>query len=71
MATSHCCKGMMKAVLAEEDRRGEVLDHEFINRYTTGFDEFAEAVREDSWDEIVEQSGIPRSQIEEAAQDLY
>jgi molybdopterin-dependent oxidoreductase alpha subunit len=61
-------QGMSKAVLAEEDRAaGKTLDHEFIGNYTTGFLDFAAAIRNASWDDIVEQSGLPRSQIEEAA----
>jgi molybdopterin-dependent oxidoreductase alpha subunit len=61
-------KGIMKAVLAEEDKRpGQVLDHEFINTYTLGFDEFAGALRTANWSDILEQSGVPREDIEEAA----
>lgn len=61
-------KGVMKAVLAEEDKRpGQVLDHEFINIYTEGFDEFAAALRTANWSDIIEQSGVPRNDIEEAA----
>jgi molybdopterin-dependent oxidoreductase alpha subunit len=61
-------KGIMKAVFEENDRRpGHVFDHEFIERYTSGFDQLAVAIRSVSWEEITEQSGIPRSQIEEAA----
>jgi molybdopterin-dependent oxidoreductase alpha subunit len=61
-------QGMTKAVLADEDHSfGKTLDREFISKYTTGFDEFVAHIRNASWDEIVEQSGIPRSQIEEAA----
>ncbi len=60
-------QGITKAVLAEDDRGAEILNREFIRNYTTGFDEFADAIRSASWDEIVEQSGLPRSQIEEAA----
>jgi molybdopterin-dependent oxidoreductase alpha subunit len=61
-------QGISKAVFEEEERRqGQVLDREFITRYTTGFDEFAAAIKNASWDEIIEQSGISRNQIEEAA----
>jgi molybdopterin-dependent oxidoreductase alpha subunit len=60
-------QGMSKAVLAEEERGAELVDREFISNFTKGFDEFAAAIRNASWDEIVEQSAIPRSQIEEAA----
>ena len=61
-------KGIMKVVLEEEDRRpGQVLDAAFIAEHTSGFDEFAAALRAASWDEIVEQSGIARDLIEKAA----
>jgi len=62
-------QGMIKAVLeAEGHRPGEVLDREFIENYTSGFDTLALAIESVSWDDIVEQSGISRTQIEEAAQ---
>ncbi len=62
-------KGMMKAVLAHEERRpGAVLDQEFIDSYTSGFDDFVAALRTVSWPEIVEQSGVSKEQIEQAAQ---
>ena len=62
-------KGIMKEVLEEERRRpGQVLDHDFIARHTSGFDEFIAAIDLVSWDEILEQSGIDREQIHRAAQ---
>lgn len=61
-------QGITKAVLEEEERRpGQVLDQEFINSYTSGFAEFAAAIKRASWSEIIEQSDISRSQIDEAA----
>ncbi|HEX8491467.1 MAG TPA: FdhF/YdeP family oxidoreductase [Pyrinomonadaceae bacterium] len=61
-------KGIMKEMLEEEARRpGEVLDHQFIREQTEGFEEFARALGDASWDEIVEQSGISREQMREAA----
>ena len=61
-------KGIIKAVFDEEGRRqGQVLDHEFIKTYTEGFEEFAVTIDNVSWDDIVEQCGIPREQIEDAA----
>ena len=61
-------QGIIKAVLEEEERRqGEVLDHEFINSYTSGFLTLSLAIKAASWDEIVKQSGIQRDQIQEAA----
>jgi molybdopterin-dependent oxidoreductase alpha subunit len=61
-------KGIMKAVLAEEEKRpAAVLDYDFIRDYTTGFDAFALALREANWDEIIRQCDVSRTQMEEAA----
>jgi molybdopterin-dependent oxidoreductase alpha subunit len=57
-------KGLSKAVL----ERDGVLDQDFIARHTIGFEEFASALREVSWDDIVEQSGVSKEKIEHAAQ---
>ncbi|HEX8291097.1 MAG TPA: molybdopterin-dependent oxidoreductase, partial [Pyrinomonadaceae bacterium] len=62
-------KGLMKEVLEEERRRpGEVLDRKFIDERAHGFEEFARALAEVGWDELVEQSGVTRGQMKEAAQ---
>jgi molybdopterin-dependent oxidoreductase alpha subunit len=62
-------QGIIKAVFEQEEQRpGQVLDHEFISHFTTGFGELAASIKSASWDEIVEQSGIARTQIAEAAQ---
>lgn len=62
-------KGIMKVMLSEEARRpGEVLDKKFIAEKTNGFESFAAALREVSWDELIEQSGISREQMREAAE---
>jgi len=58
-------KGFSKAVLARGDG---AIDREFIDKYTIGFDDFASALQNVSWAEIVEQSGVSRDQIEAAAQ---
>ena len=61
-------KGIMKEVIDAEDRQpGQVLDHDFIKQYTTGFEEFRQALRQVQLNDIVEQSGITKEQIEEAA----
>lgn len=61
-------KGIMKEMVEEEDRRpGEVLDQEFIREYTLGFESFIEDLKQTNWNEILEQSGISRDQIGEAA----
>ncbi|MGH7884087.1 MAG: FdhF/YdeP family oxidoreductase, partial [Thermodesulfobacteriota bacterium] len=61
-------KGIMKEMLAQEEASpGKVFDKEFINEHTTGFKDFMEDLRKASWDDITEQSGISREQINEAA----
>jgi len=57
---------LLKGIMKEMLEAGHV-DHEFIKNKTAGFEEFAEDLRKTSWDEIVEQSGINRQQIHEAA----
>lgn len=56
-------KGISKAVLAREG----ALDRDFIDNYTNGFESFVSALQGVSWDEIVEQSGVARELIEQAA----
>ena len=61
-------KGLMKEVLdAEERRPGKVLDRAFIEQYTTGFADFKTALATVHVGDILEQSGISKSQIEAAA----
>ena len=61
-------KGIMKDVLAQEEQTpGEVLDRDFITQHTNGFEEFAAALRKAHWGDIIEQSGVPKTRIEEAA----
>ena len=61
-------KGIMKEMLEEEERTGGVIDREFIEEKTSGFDQFAEDIRWTSWDSIVRNSGVPREKIREAAE---
>jgi molybdopterin-dependent oxidoreductase alpha subunit len=65
-------RGITKAVLAaEEKRQGEVLDHDFIRDYTSGFEAFAATARNTNWDDIIEQCDVSKAQIEEAAQIFF
>jgi molybdopterin-dependent oxidoreductase alpha subunit len=61
-------RGIMKEMLAVEDRTpGSVFDRSFIEQYTTGFEPFVTHLRDTSWDDIIEGSGLTRDQIREAA----
>jgi molybdopterin-dependent oxidoreductase alpha subunit len=65
-------KGVMKLVLEAHGEAiasgGEpVLDLEFIERHTHGFEAFADDLRRVSWDDILHVSGLAREQIERIA----
>ena len=64
--------GLCKLVLAAEDdrrsRNQHVLDQDFIDRHTQGFDAFAARLRATEWSDIERESGLPRAALEEAAQ---
>jgi molybdopterin-dependent oxidoreductase alpha subunit len=59
-------KGLMKVMLAEEEKSGGVLDHEFISAHTDGFAELYADLESTSWQEIVDGCGISREEIEVA-----
>lgn len=62
-------EGIMKEMLAAEDLNpGTVFDHDFIKHHTSGYDELIAQLRRVSWEQIVEDSGLTREQIREAAQ---
>ncbi|CUI74826.1 FdhF/YdeP family oxidoreductase [Cognatishimia activa] len=66
-------RGMSKVVLEAEDKaqaegKPAVLDHAFIAEHTHGFDAWCDLVRATSWDQILDQSGLTREDIETAAQ---
>ncbi len=60
-------RGIVKAVLEEEVHDGNILDKEFINDYTSGFEAYRIRVMDTPWQTIVKASGVPKDQIMEAA----
>ncbi len=61
-------RGIMKHLFEAEDRNpGQVVDHEFIKQYTTGFESFEQNIRNTSWEDIETLSGISRELLLEAA----
>ncbi|WP_417822766.1 FdhF/YdeP family oxidoreductase [Thalassospira lucentensis] len=65
-------RGMSKAVFAAEDAaitagHPPVLDHDFLGEHCKGFAEYRATVDATSWDEIEDQSGLSRHDIEQAA----
>ncbi len=61
-------RGIMKHLFEAEDANpGQVVDRSFIAEFTEGFDSFEQNIRNTSWKEIEEISGISRAQLLEAA----
>lgn len=65
--------GLCKHVLARDEalwteQKRHVLDLDFIERHTAGFQQFADKLRSTSWEDIEAASGLPRSALEAAAQ---
>lgn len=65
-------RGMSKAVFAADDAalaagRPSVLDREFLERHTEALAQYRASVELSSWEQIEDQSGLSRAQIEEAA----
>ncbi|MGZ4448288.1 MAG: FdhF/YdeP family oxidoreductase, partial [Nocardioides sp.] len=46
---------------------GGHVDHEFVQQYTYGYDEYAEHLRQLDWDLVLRSTGLTRAEIEEAA----
>jgi molybdopterin-dependent oxidoreductase alpha subunit len=62
-------KGLCKELLEEEARRpGSVVDRAFVARHTDGFEAFAADLAAERWDAIVEESGVSRDLIRQAAE---
>ncbi|MFF3500590.1 FdhF/YdeP family oxidoreductase [Streptomyces sp. NPDC003247] len=50
---------------AEDAAPGTVLDREFIDAHTTGFEDFAAHARTIGWAEVIEATGLTREEIEQ------
>jgi molybdopterin-dependent oxidoreductase alpha subunit len=62
-------KGLCKEILEEDAKyQRQVANHTFIEQKTVGFEAFKQAIATVSWEEIVEESGVSRSQIHEIAE---
>lgn len=62
-------KGVIKRIIelddvAVESMQQRVIDVDFVQTHTLHFAEFAEEVRQESWETILEESGVSRSDIE-------
>ncbi|MGO0792209.1 FdhF/YdeP family oxidoreductase [Herbaspirillum seropedicae] len=67
--------GMAKRILERDDKARQeglprLLDLAFIEAHTSGFEQFADAVRAAPWDELERHAGVSRAELELAA-DTY
>ncbi len=61
-------KGIMKELWrAEQENPGQVFNHEFIQRHTSGYEIFLRDLDATPWDMIVSESGITQEEIESVA----
>ncbi|WP_225632949.1 FdhF/YdeP family oxidoreductase [Streptomyces solaniscabiei] len=64
-------QGLNRLLLEAEDARpGEVLDHDFLQSCTSGFQEFAEHARTVDWQDIVAATGLSREKIDKVRDDV-
>ncbi|MFG0261164.1 MAG: FdhF/YdeP family oxidoreductase [Novipirellula sp. JB048] len=62
-------KGIMKQMLEREEAEpGTVIDWDFVNEYTAGFEDLAAELRRADWDTLVTRSGVSRDAIRQAAE---
>jgi molybdopterin-dependent oxidoreductase alpha subunit len=60
-------RGVAKSVLEAADKDRAVLDREFIEYYTHGFDEYRALVESTPWSDLVQGSGVAESDIRKLA----
>jgi len=65
-------RGMAKFLLqwereAQENNAPAVFDHNFLNEHTDGVLDYLASIDDTSWEEIIQQSGLPLTDIESAA----
>jgi molybdopterin-dependent oxidoreductase alpha subunit len=61
-------RGVAKAVLEAAETDARAIDREFVDRYTVGFDEYAQACTAIPWAELVRQSGVGEATIRKVAE---
>ena len=61
-------RGLNKGILEKAQDNPDVLDRMFIEKYTSGFSEYAAVVAKTSWNQITEGCSITREQIDELVQ---
>ncbi|MYW02252.1 FdhF/YdeP family oxidoreductase [Streptomyces sp. SID3343] len=60
-------RGMAKAVLAQAEHDPGAIDHEFLDRFTHGFEQYRDLCAQTPWADVEAGCGLSRDRIEEAA----
>jgi molybdopterin-dependent oxidoreductase alpha subunit len=60
-------RGVAKAVFERAEKDPAVLDVDFIERHTSGFESYRDLVYATGWSELVRQSGVSEGEIREVA----
>ena len=63
-------RAMVKIILEREEKEGGILDKAFIDQHTSESQAYLEQVKTEDWDLLIQQSGLSKSELEEAA-DIY
>lgn len=61
-------RGIAKVLLEKAEHDPRALDPEFVERHTTGFEEYRALCAATTWEELERQSGLARERIMDAAQ---
>jgi molybdopterin-dependent oxidoreductase alpha subunit len=61
-------RGMVKYILENDNGNGDYLDLDFISKYTNGFESYRDEVLNTSWEQIIQNSGLEKNKIIEAAE---
>ncbi len=60
-------KALGKYLIEKNERNNDILDHQFISDYTKNFEHYKESVQSASWEELIENSGVQKNQIDRIA----
>jgi molybdopterin-dependent oxidoreductase alpha subunit len=61
-------QGVLKFIFeVDRENRGAAINHEFVDKYTTGFEELRANIEKTEWSQILSESGLNRELIEQAA----
>ena len=61
-------RAMVKYILEQEDLKGNILDKDFIDQHCSEFSEYKKTVASEQWQNLLNESGLSKEQIVEAAE---